>query len=89
MVTLSKDGWTHDESPFHEGELAVQSRLGVRKKMEQIGRKVIRTYMPDQHREFYAALPYILVGAIDAKGNLGPASLPGRQDLFRPPTLRA
>lgn len=68
MVTQSKDGWTHDESPFHEGESAVQSRLGVRKKMEQIGRKVIRTYMPDQHREFYATLPYILVGAIDAEG---------------------
>ncbi|MAW81452.1 MAG: flavin-nucleotide-binding protein [Parvularcula sp.] len=73
MVKSSKgpqapDGWAHEESPFHEGEAAVQSRMGVRERMEQIGRKVIRDFMPDQHREFYATLPFVFIGGVDAAG---------------------
>ena len=30
------------DSPFHPGEWEVQSRLGVRAKMESFGRRVIR-----------------------------------------------
>ena len=48
------------ESPFHQGEQKIQQRLGVRDKMERFGRQVIRDFMPDQHREFYAQLPFIL-----------------------------
>lgn len=55
-------------SPFHRGEQAIQSRLGVRDKMEQFGRRVIRDHMPDQHRAFYQQLPFILVGHADDKG---------------------
>lgn len=55
-------------SPFHKGEQAIQARLGVRDKMEQFGRQVIRDYMPDQHREFYKQLPFILVGHADDQG---------------------
>ena len=42
-----------DTSPFHAGEREIQSRLGVREDMEQWGRKIIRRYLPEQHREFY------------------------------------
>ncbi|MGF1757614.1 pyridoxamine 5'-phosphate oxidase family protein [Photobacterium sagamiensis] len=57
-----------EHSPFHHGEQAVQSRLGVREKMERFGRQVIRDFMPDQHREFYNQLPFVFVGHADKDG---------------------
>lgn len=51
---------------FHPGEAAIQQRLGVREQIEDVGRRVIRDYMPDQHRSFFAQLPFILVGGLDA-----------------------
>ena len=56
------------ESPFHPGEQQIQSRLGMRDKLEDIGRRMIRDYMPEQHREFFALLPWLLVGSRDADG---------------------
>lgn len=55
-------------SPFHTGEQAIQERLGVREKMERFGRQVIRDHMPDQHREFYSQLPFVLAGHADRDG---------------------
>jgi predicted pyridoxine 5'-phosphate oxidase superfamily flavin-nucleotide-binding protein len=56
------------DSPFHPGERAVQSRVGVRDRIEDIGRRVIRDHMPDQHREFFAQQPFLLVGSLDESG---------------------
>lgn len=55
---------------FHEGERAVQARVGaaVRERMEQIGPRVIRDFMPDQHREFFEQLPFIVAGTVDDAG---------------------
>lgn len=55
-------------SPWHAGEKALQEKLGVAERMEIFGQKVIRDYMPDQHREFYHQLPFMVVGAVDAGG---------------------
>ncbi len=66
-------------SPFHAGEQAIQTRLGVREKMERFGHQVIRTYMPDQHREFYHQLPFVLVGHADQ------SSWPWASMLFNKP----
>ncbi|MBV1921431.1 MAG: pyridoxamine 5'-phosphate oxidase family protein [Pseudomonadales bacterium] len=55
-------------SPFHRGEQAVQSRLGVREKMERFGSRVIRDHMPEQHRDFYQQLPFVFVGHGDKTG---------------------
>ena len=56
------------DSPFHPGEQQIQSRLGMRDKLEDIGRRMIRDHMPEQHREFFALLPWLLVGSRDADG---------------------
>ncbi len=56
-----------NESPFHRGEQKIQQRLGVRGKMERFGRQVIRDHMPEQHRDFYAQLPFVFVGHTDSK----------------------
>lgn len=53
---------------WHEGEHFIQEKLGVAERMASIGQRVIRDYMPDQHREFYAQLPFIVLGSVDEAG---------------------
>ncbi|WP_296257175.1 MULTISPECIES: pyridoxamine 5'-phosphate oxidase family protein [unclassified Pseudomonas] len=55
-------------SPWHAGEVQLQAHAGVAERMDAVGRKVIRDYMPDQHRAFYEHLPYLFVGAVDEQG---------------------
>lgn len=77
--------------PWHKGERSLQQRLGVAEKMESQGRRVIRDFMPDQHRLFYAQLPFLLMGAVDEAGTPwatvleGPAGFAHSPD---PKTLR-
>ncbi|MBZ9783139.1 hypothetical protein K9857_16545 [Pseudomonas sp. REP124] len=59
-------------SPWHEGERLLQQSVGVADHMEIFGRKVVRDYMPGQHRLLYNQLPYLIVGAVDDRGCLGP-----------------
>lgn len=65
---MSATGWTQEASPFHAGEQAIQARLGVREKMEHFGRRVIRDYLPEQHRDFYNELPFLALGSVDDEG---------------------
>ncbi|MEM8808285.1 MAG: pyridoxamine 5'-phosphate oxidase family protein [Cyanobacteria bacterium P01_G01_bin.38] len=65
---MADAGWNRIESPFHQGEQDAQTRLGIREKVESIGRRFIRDYMPDQHREFYKSLPFLLIGTSDQQG---------------------
>jgi len=55
-------------SSFHEGECAAQERVGVREKMSGLGRHAIRDFMPDQHRELFTKLPFVIVGTVDNQG---------------------
>ncbi len=57
-----------DDSPFHAGELEVQERLGVRDKIGPFAHMAVRDHMPAQHRDFYAQLPFVLIGSVDAQG---------------------
>lgn len=61
-------GWPHANSPFHAGERAAQERIGVAEKMERSGRRMLRDYMPEQHRELFRRLPFLVVGSRDAQG---------------------
>lgn len=61
-------GWSGAQLPFHAGELAAQERAGVLSVAESVGRRGIRDYMPDQHREFYARLPFMVIGGVDSGG---------------------
>src|SRR6266567_986061 len=55
---------TERKSPFHVGELQAQARAGV----APPAGAGIRDFMPDQHRAFFAQLPFVLLGAIDDRG---------------------
>lgn len=56
------------QTPFHQGEKEVQAWMGQRESMERMGRQVIRSYMPDQHRAFFSQLPFLVVGSVDQQG---------------------
>ncbi len=82
------EGWSHPQSPFHAGEESVQKYLGVRDKMEMVGRKLIRSFMPDQHREFYAQLPFMFIGAVDSSGQPWASILVGPPGFVSSPDSR-
>ncbi|MBR8183839.1 pyridoxamine 5'-phosphate oxidase [Burkholderia ambifaria] len=66
--TAAVPGWELDVAPFHAGELAVQQRAGVTEAAGAAGRRGIRRFMPDQHRAFFAQLPFFVLGGVDAHG---------------------
>ncbi len=55
-------------SPFHAGERTLQARAGKQDTVDAFARKVIRPYMPDQHRAFFAQLPFLVLGSVDKAG---------------------
>jgi ferredoxin-NADP reductase/predicted pyridoxine 5'-phosphate oxidase superfamily flavin-nucleotide-binding protein len=57
----------NEASPFHHGERTVQKRLGVGD-IEDWARKVVRDHLPEQHRAFHTAQPFLVVSARDAQG---------------------
>jgi len=85
---MASAGWGRDGSPFHRGEQAVQARIGVRERMEQAGRRIVRDFMPDEHREFFADLPFLVVGSADARGALLASLLIGEPGFVQSPTSR-
>jgi len=66
------DGFTDKtmaSGPWHAGERALQASVGLdREKMDRLGRAVLRDYMTAQHRDFFAELPFVILGSIDAEG---------------------
>ena len=78
-------------SPWHEGELALQRSVGAVDMMAGVGqRQLSRTWMPDQHREFYAQLPFVVLGAVDRQGDVWAtlrAGQPGFMNSPDPQTL--
>jgi uncharacterized protein len=61
---------TATASPWHEGELRLQRRAGAVEKMDDLGRRFVRDYLTDQHREFYPQLPFVVLGAVDPAGDV-------------------
>ncbi len=67
-------------SPFHRGERLVHERLGVCE-IDDWARKVVRSYLPEEHRAFHTSLPFLVVGARDRHGRPW-ATLLGGPDCF-------
>lgn len=74
------------QETWHPGELTVQTRAGVKEKMASLGPRLIRAYMPDQHREFFASLPMVIAGSEDECGNLWASPLFGNPGFIRSPS---
>lgn len=76
------------KSPWHIGEKNIQTLLGVRERMETFGQKVIRDFMPDQHRQFYTQLPFILLGAVDSDNNPWATIIEGAPGFMHSPDAK-
>ncbi|WP_060498584.1 pyridoxamine 5'-phosphate oxidase family protein [Pseudomonas sp. NBRC 111133] len=75
-------------SPWHAGEQALQEKVGVAERMEAFGQKVIRDYMPDQHRTFYHQLPFMVAASVDAQGRPWATLLEGSEGFVSSPDPR-
>ena len=73
-----------DTTPWHEGERAVQRRLGFAEHAEARGVN-IRDFMPEQHRAFFAQLPFAVLGALDPVGNPWATVLTGEPGFLSSP----
>ncbi len=62
---------------FHEGELQLQGQTGMREKIDRLARRMMRDFMPDQHRELLEGLEYILLGTVDRNGRPHASMLTG------------
>ncbi|MEN2674363.1 pyridoxamine 5'-phosphate oxidase family protein [Herbaspirillum huttiense] len=71
---------------WHAGEKQLQAQLGVADKMESVGQRVIRDFMPEQHRDFYGQLPFIVVGSVDPSGDAWATFLEGRPGFLASPS---
>lgn len=75
-------------SAWHAGERALQQRAGVDARMAEIGPRFLRDYMPDQHREFFALLPWLLACTLDASGQPRVSMLSGPPGFVHSPDPR-
>jgi uncharacterized protein len=67
-------------APFHRGELEAQRLAGV------VGAGGgIRAFMPDQHRSFFEALPFMLAATVDGEGAVRASVLHGVPGFVRSP----
>lgn len=82
---MATPGWTRSESPFHRGELAIQARFGAQERMDRQGRRMIREYLTQQHRQFFPQLPYITVGTVDEAGQIWASILVGEPGFISIP----
>lgn len=71
---------------WHQGETFIQEKLGVAERMDAVGKRVVRDFMPDQHRDFYAQLPFIVLGSVDGNGDAWAGVLEGQAGFMASPT---
>ncbi|QUS38187.1 2Fe-2S iron-sulfur cluster binding domain-containing protein [Tardiphaga alba] len=74
---------------WHPGEKAIQTAVGVSDYMDELGKRIVRDYMPAQHRDFYAQIPFIAVGSVDASGDAWAMLAVGKPGFISSPTEHA
>lgn len=72
-------------SPFHQGELAVQEREGVREFVESWAHRAIRPFLPQQHRDFFERLPFVIAAVRDEQERPWLTMLAGTPGFIRSP----
>ncbi|WP_133010667.1 pyridoxamine 5'-phosphate oxidase family protein [Marinomonas flavescens] len=59
---------TSPNAPFHIGEQQAQERVDARETLAHWGGRAIRPFFPEQHRDFFRQLPFIIASARDKNG---------------------
>ncbi len=78
-------GWTESESPFHDGEIAAQKKVGVPDSIAALAKRSFRPFMPDQHRDFFRQIPLIYIAYMDADGWPQATALAGSPGFLKSP----
>lgn len=73
---------------FHQGEEQAQDRFGLRARLAATGGKMIRDFMPEQHRDFFRQLPFLVVGSLDKNARPWASILAGRPGFLSTPDPR-
>ena len=81
-------GHSSERGGWHSGEQQMQARLGVAERMAALGPRILRDFMPEQHREFYAQLPALVLGAVDEAGAPWATVVEGSPGFLRSPDPR-
>jgi predicted pyridoxine 5'-phosphate oxidase superfamily flavin-nucleotide-binding protein len=69
---------------FHRGEQELQARAGSRERLAAAGPRVIRDFMPEQHRELFGKLPWLFASTLDVTElGLGAGRPPGVRSFAR------
>ncbi|MGV1768464.1 2Fe-2S iron-sulfur cluster-binding protein [Rhizobium rhizogenes] len=71
---------------WHEGETFIQEKLGVKERMAAVGQRVVRDFMPDQHRDFYTQLPFVVLGSVDQAGDAWTTFIEGQPGFMSSPS---
>ncbi len=74
---------------WHAGEKAIQQQVGVSDQMDEVGKRVVRDYMPAQHRDFYAQIPFIALGSVDRAGDAWATFAIGQPGFISSPTAQS
>jgi predicted pyridoxine 5'-phosphate oxidase superfamily flavin-nucleotide-binding protein len=77
--------WPGAQAPFPEASIEIQRTLGVEARMDAQGRRAITPYLTEQHQEFFAQLPYVVAGALDASGQPWATLLTGKPGFMSAP----
>lgn len=59
---------TGPAAAWHDGERALHARTGTQEKMQALGDRVLRDHLIEQHRQFFALLPFLVAGSVDEGG---------------------
>lgn len=73
------------DSPFHSGELLAQERARAAQRLAEIGPRVIRDYLPEQHRELLGRLTTLYLGALDDEGRPWASAVGGASGFVHSP----
>ncbi|MCB9619193.1 MAG: pyridoxamine 5'-phosphate oxidase family protein [Sandaracinus sp.] len=77
-----------DSSPFHAGELALQRSVGSAEKVDAYARRAIRDFLTEQHRDFFAQLPFVVAATVDEAGDVWATMLTGAPGFVSSPDPR-
>ena len=71
---------------FHEGELRLQDKTGMRERIDKLTPHLMNNYLIDEHREFFEGLEYVFLGTVDANGQPHACILTGEAAFVSSPT---
>jgi uncharacterized protein len=74
---------TPESGPFHEGEIAVQERVGVRESARKVG-GIVRDTLPPVAADFLSEQNFAVVGFADAAGQVWASLLLGEPGFLAP-----